>query len=103
MSATEEVKRLARSRWRVSLMLTAVMLIVYFGFILLTAFNKGAMGQTLVPGLSLGILRGALVIVLAFVLTGVYVRWANANYDPALRDMQRRTFGDGGGPSKAAS
>src|SRR5262245_33720021 len=106
MSATEDslgVKRLARSRWRVSLLLTAVMLLVYFGFILLTAFYKGTMGQTLVPGLSVGILLGAIVIVVAFVLTGLYVRWANAHYDPALRDIQRRAFSDGSGPSKAAS
>lgn len=92
------LKRLARSRWRVSLLLTAVMLFIYFGFILLTAFEKGAMGQTLVPGLSLGILLGALVIVAAFVLTALYVRWANAHYDPELREIQRKAFGE-----KAAS
>ncbi len=68
------------------------MLFVYFGFILLTAFNKGAMGQTLVPGLSWGILLGAIVIVTAFVLTGLYVRWANNHYDPELRAIQKRAF-----------
>ena len=102
MSPTDDdalgLKRLARARWRVSLVLTAVMLFIYFGFILLTAFEKAAMGQTLVPGLSLGILLGALVIVVAFVLTGLYVRWANAHYDPELREIQRKAFGEKAAP-----
>lgn len=94
-----ELVRLARSRWRVALLLTLATLVIYFGFILLTAFAKKAMGVEVVPGLSWGILLGAVVIVAAFALTGVYVRWANAHYDPELRAIQRRAFGprDGGG------
>ncbi len=98
-----DLKRLARARWRVALTLTAVILFVYFGFILLTAFNKEAMGQTLAPGLSLGILLGAIVIVAAFVLTAVYVRWANAHYDPELRAIQARAFAHDAEQPKAAS
>ena len=45
------------------------------------------------PGLSLGILLGALVIVASWLLTWVYVRWANAHYDPALRAL-RESAGD---------
>ena len=80
-----QLTRLARSRWRVALALTAVMLVVYFGFILAAAFGMHAMGQELVSGLSWGILLGAAVIVVAFLLTGIYVHWANAKYDPQLR------------------
>lgn len=83
------LKRLAKMRWRVALLLTAVMLVVYFGFIALTAYGKQAMGSVIVDGLSVGVLLGAVVIVAAFVLTGVYVRWANAHYDPELRQIQR--------------
>ena len=42
-----------------------------------------------VPGLSLGILLGALVIVFAWVLTWTYVRWANTHYDAALRGLRK--------------
>ncbi len=87
-----ELKQLASSRWRVALLLTALMLFVYFGFVLLTAFAKPAMGHAIVPGLSWGILLGAIVIVAAFTLTGLYVRWANAHYDPRLREIQARAF-----------
>jgi uncharacterized membrane protein (DUF485 family) len=42
-----------------------------------------------VPGLSVGVLLGALVIVAAWVLTWVYVRWANNHYDAHLRGLRR--------------
>jgi len=57
---------LAAQRWRVALLLTSAMMFIYFGFILLIAFNKALMGSLVVPGLSLGILLGALVIVSAW-------------------------------------
>ncbi len=57
--------------------LSSVMLVIYFGFILLVAYDKPLLGQTVVPGLSWGILLGALVIVSAWLLTCVYVFVAN--------------------------
>jgi uncharacterized membrane protein (DUF485 family) len=80
---------LARARWRVALVLTGLMVLIYFGFILLIAYNKPLAGRRLVPGLSLGILLGALVIVAAWLLTLIYVRWANRVYDPALAAFER--------------
>ncbi len=84
------LKRLSRKRWRQALALTAAMLIIYFGFILLTALAKPVMGMQLGTGLSVGILLGAIVIVSAFLLTGIYVRWANTHYDPELRAVRER-------------
>jgi len=78
------LRALARRRWRVALGLTTLMVLVYFGFVLLVAWDKPFMGRLLTPGLSVGILLGALVIVAAWVLTWVYVRWANRVYDPEL-------------------
>ena len=75
---------LAAARWRIALLLTSTMMFIYFGFILLIAFNKPLMGFLIAPGLSLGILLGALVIVSAWVLIFVYVRWANNNYDEKI-------------------
>jgi uncharacterized membrane protein (DUF485 family) len=80
----ERLEILARRRWRLSLALTGAMLTTYFGFILLVAFDKPLMGQRLAPGLSLGMFLGAAVIVVAWVLTGVYVAWANKVYDAQL-------------------
>lgn len=83
------LRALANQRWRISLWLTMVMMFVYFGFILLVAFNKELMGKTLVPGLSIGILLGALTIVTAWILIYIYVRWTNNNYDRQLEDLRR--------------
>ena len=76
------------ARWRIALSLTIAMMAVYFGFILLVAFQKPLLGTQLVPGLSLGMLLGAAVIVVAWVLTFIYVRWANRHYDAAVRSLR---------------
>lgn len=75
-------------RWGVALTLTALVLLTYFGFILLVAFNKPLLGRMIAPGLSVGIALGAGVIVIAWVLTGVYVRWANTRYDAAVHALR---------------
>jgi uncharacterized membrane protein (DUF485 family) len=79
---------LARRRWRMAITLTIAMIAIYFGFILLVAFNKPLLGRLVSPGLSLGVLLGACVIVFSWILTWIYVRWANRHYDPALRDLR---------------
>jgi uncharacterized membrane protein (DUF485 family) len=81
---SDALRRLAAARWRVALLLTAAMMALYFGFILLVAYNKPLLTSTLVPGLSVGILLGALVIVSAWVLMFVYVSWANRHHDAAV-------------------
>jgi uncharacterized membrane protein (DUF485 family) len=83
------LSRLSAARWRLAVILTAAMTAIYVGFILLVAFNKPLLGTVLVPGLSLGILLGVLVILTAWVLIMIYVRWTNANYDEAVADIRR--------------
>lgn len=48
------------------------------------------MGALVLPGLSWGILLGALVIIIAWVLTFIYVRWANNSYDEKIARLTRR-------------
>ncbi len=81
---------LAARRWRMALSLTIAMMLIYFGFILLVAFNKPLMGSLVVPGLSWGILLGAVVIVSAWVLIYIYVRWANTNYDEKIAQLLKK-------------
>ncbi|MBL8988775.1 MAG: DUF485 domain-containing protein [Gemmatimonadales bacterium] len=84
----ESLRALARTRWRVAIGFTIVMVVVYFGFILLIAFDKQLMARRISDGLSLGILAGALVIVASWLLTWIYVRWANRRYDPELERLR---------------
>ena len=69
--------------------LTALMIVLYFGFVLLIAYNKPLMARLITPGLSVGILLGALVIICSWLLTWVYVRWANTHYDSAVDELNR--------------
>jgi uncharacterized membrane protein (DUF485 family) len=87
--SASRLRALTHARRRVATTLTAVMIVMYFGFIGLIAFDKQLLARKLTDGLSLGILLGALVIVVSWLLTWFYVRWANANYDTVLRDIDR--------------
>ena len=89
MPSHSTLEAVSAARWRIAVALTVAMMVVYFGFILLVAFNKPLLGSTLAPGLSLGMLIGALVIVVAWVLTWIYIRWANAHYDASLDGLRR--------------
>ena len=82
------LEAVSAARGRIAILLTAIMMVVYFGFILLVAFNKSLLGTPFVDGLSIGMLLGVLVIVAAWVLTWVYVRWANTHYDASLRGLK---------------
>lgn len=81
---------MARGRDRVSFWLTAAMLAVYFGFIFLIAFGREAFGWKLSERVPLGIPLGIGVILVSWVLTGVYVRWANRRYDAAVAEIRRK-------------
>jgi uncharacterized membrane protein (DUF485 family) len=75
------ISSLSKARWRVAIILTTAMMVLYFGFILLVAFGKPLLAHQLTEGLSVGILLGALVIVASWVLIWIYTRWANTHYD----------------------
>lgn len=84
----DELHRVVARRWRVGGVLTALMMAGYFGFILLVAFDKETAGTLIGGRVSIGIVLGAGVIVLAPILTSIYVRWANRHYDPAIADLR---------------
>jgi uncharacterized membrane protein (DUF485 family) len=84
----QAVANLAAERWRFSLWLTIAMMVIYFGFILLIAYNKPLLGTLIAPGLSLGIFLGALVIVSAWVLIYIYVRWTNRYFDQKIATIR---------------
>ena len=77
-----DFQKLVHARTRFSWILTILTLLVYFGFILLIAFAPRILGQSLSGGVTtVGIPLGVGVIVSAFVLTGIYVRRANGEFD----------------------
>jgi uncharacterized membrane protein (DUF485 family) len=89
MPTHSTLEAVSAARWRIAVSLTVAMMAAYFGFVLLVAFNKPLLGTTIVPGMSLGILLGALVIVVAWALTWIYIAWANAHYDASVDGLRR--------------
>ncbi|MEZ5292643.1 MAG: DUF485 domain-containing protein [Vicinamibacterales bacterium] len=86
---TTDHAALAAARWRIGLGLTAAMTAIAMVFTSCSsAYGKGFLGSILVPGLSVGIALGVLVILAAWALILAYVRWANAHYDRGGRDQR---------------
>jgi uncharacterized membrane protein (DUF485 family) len=83
---------LVMRRWRISLVLTAALFVLYYGYILLIALNKPFVSTRLGGITPIGIPLGAAVIVGSWALTAVYIAWANRVYDresARLRDEFR--------------
>ncbi len=74
---------LVAKRNRYSFIMTSLMMIVYFGYILLIAFNKEWLATKVAPGMvmTIGIPMGLGVILFTIIITIVYVRRANTEFD----------------------
>ena len=83
-------QELVRTRSGFAWTLATLMLAIYLGFILLVAFAPGLMAVKVGGGVtSLGIVLGLVVIVSAFLLTGIYVQRANSRFDGLTRDLTK--------------
>lgn len=79
---------LRSKRNRLGLFLTVLMLVVYYGYIALIAFDKSFLAQPIGAGVtSLGIPIAMGVIVFSVIITGLYVRRANSEYDKLTQDI----------------
>ena len=76
-------KELVAKRSAFSIKLTVAMLVVYFAFILTIAFDPSLLGAPLSSDsvTTVGIPIGIAVIVFAFILTGIYTKRANGEFD----------------------
>jgi uncharacterized membrane protein (DUF485 family) len=81
-------QELVAKRTRFAWMLSAAMLVIYFGFIFIIAFAPKSLGTPIGSGVTtIGIPLGLFVIVSAFVLTGIYVHRANTEFDAITREI----------------
>ena len=94
MQSWEQIERnpkfqqLVSKRKSLGWTLSAVMLAIYLGFILVVAYAPKVLGAALGAGVTtVGIPVGVLVIVSAFVLTGIYVSKANAEFDSLTKQI----------------
>lgn len=90
-----QFRALSKRKNTISLVLTLATLAVYFGFIFLLAFSQETLAVP-VGSTTLGIPLGIGIIVLSWIFTGIYVRWANRNYEAMVADIKAR-FGEHNG------
>ena len=81
-------QELQTKRNRLAVILTILMLVVYYGYIALIAFDKEFLAQPIGAGVtSLGIPIGLGVIIFTIVITGIYVRRANGEFDTLTKEI----------------
>lgn len=81
---------LKRRRNTLGVFLTALMLIVYYGYIALIAFDKSFLAKPVSTGVtSVGVPIGMAVIVFTVVITGIYVRRANSEFDRLTAEVMK--------------
>jgi uncharacterized membrane protein (DUF485 family) len=86
--ASPEFKALVKRRWSVSMVLLALLFTCYYGFILLVSGDKAFVSQKVGENTTLAIPLGVGVIVFAWLLTAIYVAWANRSYDPEVERLK---------------
>jgi uncharacterized membrane protein (DUF485 family) len=98
-SPTERIERdpnyqaLKARRSSFGWMLTIAMLVVYYGFILLIAFSKDTLAVRMGDGvMTWGIPIGFGVIVFTILITGLYVRRANSEFDDLSEKVKREAL-----------
>ena len=88
IEASPKYQTLKRRRNALGWWLTLLMLLVYYGYIGLIAFDKELLATPIGAGVTtLGIPIGMAVIVFTVIITGIYVRRANREFDAATRDI----------------
>lgn len=82
-------RNLVKNRWYISLGFTFIMLLVYIGFLLVVAYNKESLKMPVGDSVNLAIVVGLGVIIFSWLITGVYVFWANNYYDASVKEIKK--------------
>lgn len=91
LKETEEYQELISSRSKSKWSLSFLMLVVYYGFIMVIAFVPDIFALKVGSGYtSLGIVVGLAVIIFSFVITGLYVHKANRDFEPLTEKLHKK-------------
>jgi len=89
----KDFQSLSSQKFSISVILTTLELVLYFGFIALIAFNKPFLSQKLSGAITVGIPIAVATIVLSWIFTGIYIRWANTKYDVLVKKVKEKIVG----------
>jgi uncharacterized membrane protein (DUF485 family) len=89
----KDFRSLSSQKFTISTILTILELVLYFGFIALIAFNKPFLSQKLSGAITIGIPIAVGTIILSWIFTGIYIRWANNTYDVLVKKVKEKIGG----------
>jgi len=88
IAANPKYQKLVATRSSFGWILTMIMMVVYYGYIAIIAFNKEVLSARLGEGvMTVGIPVGLGVIFFTILITGFYVRRANSEFDQLTREI----------------
>lgn len=95
IAANPKYEKLKSMRSSYSIVMTILVMLVYYGYILLVAFNKEFLATKIGAGMvtSIGIPMGVGVIVITIILTNIYVRRANSEFDDLTAQIVKEEAG----------
>lgn len=86
--ANPKYQELIQKRGRFAWILSIIVLVVYFGFVLIVAFDPKLLAIKLYGVTTLAIPVGVAIIIMSFVLTGIYVKRANSEFDDMVTEIK---------------
>jgi uncharacterized membrane protein (DUF485 family) len=95
IEADPNYQRLVAERKSFSWTLAIIILVIYYGFIVIVAFVPGLIATTVFGNVTVGIILGVAIILASILLTGIYVTRANSEYDD-LTNQIVSAYGRGG-------
>ncbi len=88
MLDSDDFRHMVTRRWTISVVLTIALFVTYYGYILLIAADKSFMAARIGEVTTVGIPLGIAVILVSWVLTAIYVVWANRSHDVEVRRLK---------------
>ena len=94
MRANPKFQELVARRSRFAWTLAAVVLSMFYGFVMVVAFNPVSLGQPLSEGsmLTVGVAVEFFMFVFFWVLTAVYVKRANGEFDALTQEIVKEAW-----------
>ena len=90
VTSNPKYNELVSKRTKFAWILSIIMLAIYYTFIMIIAFSPATLGAKISAGsvISIGIPIGIVIILSAFVLTGIYVYRANGEFDDMSNEIK---------------